>query len=197
MLPPRPLLALCLVLLAGLVWTVEGQPAPRVPLSRADLWEGQRVTIEGWAQGVQRGADGSLRFDLVDGGRLVAVRTPHAALAAGDRLAVTGRLLRLQGTMSMLVEAADDVEVVQRPPAARPSWNSLADNPREWEATLVQLTGQIEGRNLNGEGHAITLGSGPWPAGGFVRADGFLRYESKCLCHAFDAVGVQPWTPST
>src|SRR5688572_26981513 len=82
MLPPRPVLASAILLVGGLAWSLASSPPPLADLSEAARWEGQSVTLEGWASEVRRSADGT-RFVLVDGPHAVPVRVSGTAAAGG------------------------------------------------------------------------------------------------------------------
>lgn len=200
-LPPRPLLAVCLVLLGGLAWTVEDRDLPRVGPADAALWEGQAVVLEGWTQAIAPLPDGGLRLRLVDGTHAVAARLPAlegsgVALAAGERVAVAGRLLRSpSGDLQLLVDDAASLQRLAGPPAAEPGWEALAADPGAWTGRPLRLLGSVEGGELHGRDHAVRLADGPWPASGPVEAVAFLRFEPGCLCYVADAREVRPWTP--
>src|SRR5688500_5772734 len=111
MLPPRPVLAAAIFLVGGLAWSLASAPAPLEDLADAARWEGQAVTLEGWASEVRRGADGT-RFVLVEGPHAVPVRVSGIAadaggggFSAGDRVQASGRLSRWQGELRLDVEA--------------------------------------------------------------------------------------------
>ena len=197
-LPPRPLLAVCLVLLGGLAWTVEERDLPLILPAEAPLWEGQAVRLEGWAQAVVPAPDGSLRLRLVDGPHAVAARLPAgdgAAVALGERIAVAGRLLRSPaGDLQLLVEEADSLRRLAGPDPADPGWEQVAADPDAWAGRPLQLRGTVEDGHLNGPRIAVRLGEGPWPRTGATEAVAFLRYEEGCLCHVADAREVRPWT---
>jgi hypothetical protein len=196
MLPPRPLLAACVLLLGGLAWSVHGAPAPRVEVADAARWEGQSVTLEGWAQRVVRGADGVARLQIVEDGAAVAVRVAgESPIREGERLVATGRLSRSAGALALLVDDPTLVRAVASPAAERPSWQTLAEDPNAWTARRITLAGELERGHLVGEGASLRAGGGPWPRSGLVEASGLLRYEASCLCHVLDADGVRPWTP--
>lgn len=200
-LPPRPLLAIALLLLGGLAWTVDGRAPPQVDLADAARWEGQAVVVEGWAQSV-RTQEGSLRFALAEGGNAVAVRVAggpdpgRPSLAAGDRVTVEGRLLRSpSGDLQLLADGAAAVRRVAGGAVAEPGWDAVAAEPAAWAGRPLRLTGIVARGELRSEGYALRAGTGPWPDEGAVAVEGFLRYDGGCLCFAFDAVAVRPWTP--
>ena len=205
MLPPRPLLAVSLLLLGGLAWTVEGRPPPQVDLADAARWEGQAVVVEGWAESVSVAADGALRLALTAGRHGMAARVAPDGSSApaqplvqrGDRVAVEGRPLRSPGgDLQLLADGAGALRRVAGESIAEPGWDLLAKEPGLWTGRLLRLTGEVDRGDLRGPGHAVHRGDGPWPqAGAAVAAEGFLRYDAACLCFAFDAVAVRPWTP--
>lgn len=210
-LPPRPLLAACLVLLGGLAWTVEGRPPPTIAPAEAPLWEGQAVVVEGWAQDVGQTSGGALRFAIVEGRHAVAARMtgPGEAgaggaggagagppMQTGDRVAVPGRLARgTGGDLQLLVDDPGGVRRIAARAAAVGDWASIAASPAEWTGLPLRLAGLVDDDAWGSAGHVLRLGEGPWPKGGAVEAEGFLRYDAACLCYAFDAVRVWPWTP--
>jgi hypothetical protein len=199
-LPPRPLLAAAILLVGLLAWSVSALPPPLTSVEAAGRWEGQTVTVEGWAQDLRAQADG-IRLLLVDSGHAVAVRAPAESdagegLQEGDRVRATGRLGRWQGQLRLDVETPDGVRRIADARSESPSWSDLALRPDRWEGRPLLLRGEVDdGRLLGPDGHAITLGEGPWPRDGTVQARGFLREDPKCLCHRFDAREVWPWTP--
>lgn len=202
MLPPRPLLAACLLLLGGLAWTVAGRPPPSISPADAPLWEGQAVVVEGWAQDVGQASGGALRFAVVEGGHAVAARMTGGAgdagppVQAGDRVAVPGRLARGPGgDLQLLVDDPAGVRRIAGRAAATGDWASIAAAPTDWTGLPLRLAGLVDDRSWRSGGHELRRGAGPWPTGGAVEAEGFLRYDEACLCFAFDAVRVWPWTP--
>lgn len=195
MLPSRPLLALSLLLLGGLAWSVAGTAPPTVPLEDAARWEGQDVTLEGWATAVQRSGDGTVRLALVDGTAAVAVRMPDTVpVSDGDRLALSGRLTRSAGRLTLFVEDEAAVLRAAAPEPVAPGWDDLAARPDDWVGRRLALTGTVERGHLVVAGHGLQLGMGDWPRAGPVRATGLLRYDPACLCHVLDAGEVHPWT---
>lgn len=111
MLPPRPLLALCLLLMGLLAWSVSARPAPDVPLGAIAPWEGQEVRTEGVATQVHADAAG-LRFSLLDAGHALSVHGPSvpAPPQDGSPVRVTGRVTRWQGALRLEL---DDAEALQ------------------------------------------------------------------------------------
>jgi hypothetical protein len=198
-LPPRPLLAACLVLLGALAWAVEGRPPPTVSPGEAWRWEGQAVVVEGWALGVSKGGDGGVRMTLSDGGSGLATRlgdVPAMPLANGDRLSVAGRIMRgPAGDLTLLVDDPSSLRRVAGPDAEPADLATVALDPGRWSGRLLRLSGTVERGHLQAGGRTARLGDGPWPSEGPVQADGFVRYDPGCLCHAVDAVQVRPWTP--
>lgn len=205
MLPPRPVLAAAILLVGGLAWSLASVPPPLASLADASRWEGQSVTLEGWASDVRSGADGA-RFVLVDGVHAVAVRVSSApaggpapglgsGLVAGDRVQASGRLSRWQGELRLDVEDAADLRPVAGPPAGHPSLADLAAEPDDWRGRLVLVSGVVEDDRLSDGPRSVALGEGPWPADGPVQARGLLRWDAACLCHRLDAREVWPWTP--
>jgi hypothetical protein len=196
MLPPRPLLAVCLLLLGGLAWSVGGQPAQKVALAEAATWEGQSIRLEGWAQDVRKDPSGALRLHLVDGAASVAVRVPSPAEAsAGERLVAVGRLTRSGGNLALLVEDAADLRRVAGPPGLRPSWHEVAESPQGWAGRSLTLAGTLERATFSAEGRSVAVGQGPWPREGTLEVTGLLRFEPDCLCYVLDAREVRAWTP--
>jgi hypothetical protein len=200
MLPPRPLLASAILLVGGLAWSIADSPPPAASLAEAIEWEGQAVTLTGWATDVQQTADGA-RFTLVDGGDAVAVRVgaPLALqLHAGDAVEAAGRLGRWQGQLRLDVEDADDVRLKQQhgvAPTVALSWDDLTTDPDAWAGRPVLLRGTVsDGRLVDGKS-SIALGEGAWPRDGRVQAQGLVRWDGDCLCHRLDAREVWPWTP--
>lgn len=192
MLPPRPLLALCVLLVGLLSWSVAARPPPTVAIEDAARWEGQTVRVEGWASDSRKEDDG-LRLVLTDAGRALQVRSAsdvHPGI--GDRVEATGRLSRWQG---MLRLDADALRVLGGPKPVQTSWHDLAESPADWRGTPIRLMGRIHDGLLSGDGASVALGDGPWPSSGVVAATGLLRYDTGCLCHRFDAREVRPWTP--
>lgn len=207
MLPPRPLLAACLVLLGLLGWSADQRGLPEASVADAARWEGQAAVVEGWAQEVRVDGAGALRLRLVDRGaaldvRLAAAEPPGAGGAAasapfstGDRLAVAGRLARLSAGLVLLPDGWEDVHVVAGAPAERPGWDAVARDPAAWAGRPLELEGTVEAGRLRGDGASLQAGDGPWPRSGRVAALVLLRYEPGCLCHVADAREVRPWTP--
>lgn len=197
MLPPRPLLAACLLLLGGLAWSVHGTPAPRIALDDAARWDGQAVRVEGWAQGVARTSAGSTRFLLVEAGAGLSVLAPAPGVEVGegDRVIVSGRLLRGPTGMTLLAEDAGDLRSLVQPEPERPALRQLAAEPGEWAGRRVELRGTVAQGGLEADGVSLATGEGPWPRSGAVLAVGLVRYEAACVCHRFDATEVRPWTP--
>jgi hypothetical protein len=195
-LPPRPLLALCVLLVGALAWSVAVRPPPDVPLADAERWEGQTVRVEGWAQDIRPGP----RFTLVDGGRALDVRTPqidaHRLPGIGDWVRAEGRLSRWDGALVLDVDAADAdaLRVTAGPRPVQLGWSELAE-PGHWRGTLLRLAGRVEDGRLRGDGASIALGDGPWPASGRVVATGLLRFDPTCVCHRLDAREVRPSGP--
>lgn len=198
MLPPRPVLATAILLVGGLAWSLASSPPPLATLADAARWEGQSVTLEGWASDVRWGPDGS-RFVLVDGTHSVPVRVAadgeSAAPATGDRVQAAGRLSRWQGELRLDVEDAADVRPTAGPAAAAPTLAEVAADPLAWQGRPVLLRGIVEDRHLADGPRSVALGDGPWPAEGPVQARGLLRWDAACLCHRLDAREVWPWTP--
>jgi hypothetical protein len=197
-LPPRPLLALCLLLVGLLSWSVAARPAPAVPLADAARWEGQTVRVEGWASGVEQD-DGGLRLTLTDQGHTLQVHAPplppHGRPGLGDRVQAEGRLSRWQGILHLEADDASAIQPLSGPRPVQPSWHDLADAPDQWSGIPVRLTGQVRDGQLLGEGTALALGDGPWPESGSVQATGLLRFDPACVCHRLDAREVRPSTP--
>lgn len=166
-------------------------------IADASQWEGQNVRLEGWVEGVRTEPDGVLRFQLADSGTAIAVRAAGGTddVSNGDRLAAAGRLSRSAGALVLLVEAGNDLRVVQEPAAEHPTWPQVGESPQEWTGRRIVLAGAVQQGRLVGDGVSISLGEGPWPKDGAkVEATGLLRYERDCVCHAFDASEVRPWT---
>lgn len=200
MLPPRPLLAAAVLLVGGLAWSVAVLPPPVASLAEAARWDGQAVTLEGWARDVRVDATG-LRFTLVDGGHQVAVRVATTDAAAepspvsGDRVQASGRLGRWQGQLRLDVEASDALRIVPGARLATPTWSEVTADPAAWEGTPILLRGEVDRGHLREGSRSIALGDGAWPSGGSVQARALLRHDPSCLCHRLDAREVWPWTP--
>lgn len=199
MLPPRPVLAAAILLVGALAWSLGSAPPPVAALADAARWEGQSVSLEGWASDVRPGADG-LRFVLVDGTQAVAVRVAPGTmdgpgLAAGDRVQASGRLSRWQGQLRLDVEDPSDLHLAAGPPSSAQALKDLAADPAAWQGRLVVLRGVVDDGRLADGPFSVALGEGPWPDEGPVQASGLLRWDGRCLCHRLDAREVRPWTP--
>lgn len=198
MLPPRPLLALCLLLVGLLAWSVTAHPAPDVAVADAARWEGQAVRVEGWASDVRQDGDG-LRLTLTDGGHALQVHAPptppHERPGLGDRVEAEGRLSRWQGILRLEADEAAAIRTLGGPRPVQPSWHDLASDPDPWSGIPIRLAGRVADGRLVGDGASLALGTGPWPASGHVQATGVLRPDPSCLCHRFDAREVRPWSP--
>lgn len=189
---PRALVVLCLLLLAGLSWLAEARTPPRIAPADAPLWEGQTITVAGWASQVKRDPDGSQRMALRQGSHAVEASASVADVQDGDWAEVTGRVARLSGRLVVLAEW---LAVTRGPGPAEPTWAQLAHDPESWSHQPLRLSGVVEGELLQGDGgRQVRLGRGPWPAEGPATLTGILAYDSGCLCHALSASG-GAWTP--
>lgn len=197
MLPPRPLLALCVLLIGLLSWSVAARPQPEVALADAARWEGQSVRTEGWASDLRVARDGSLALTLVDGGQALQVDAPPSTAhpGIGDRVEAAGRLSRWQGALRLDVEGPTGLRIVDGPRPIQASWQDLSASPDRWHGVSIRLHGQVVGERLIGDGASLALGTGPWPQSGPVQATGLLRFDPACVCHRLDAREVRPWTP--
>lgn len=196
-LPPRPLLACAILLVAGLGWSVASLPPPAASLAEAARWEGQTAAFEGWATQVKGDAEGS-RFTLVDGTHALAVRvgaTLGDSVVAGDVVQVAGRVSRWQGQLRLDVADATEVRVVAGGAAPTMAWSDLTADPQAAEGRPILLRGLVDDGRLRDGPRSIALGDGPWPDSGFVQARGLVRWDAGCLCHRLDAREVWPWTP--
>jgi hypothetical protein len=191
-LPPRPLLALCVLLVGLLSWSVAARPAPSVALADTAQWEGQTVRVEGWVAESREG-----RLVLVDGGHRIQVdaRLAGQRPGIGDRVEATGRLTRWQGFLRLELDEADGLRRLEGPEPLHPSWHDLAREPERWKGTLLGLKGTVRDGLLVGEGASLALGDGQWPTAGPVLAIGLLRHDPACVCHRLDAREVRAWSP--
>jgi hypothetical protein len=197
MLPPRPLLASALLLVGGLGWSLASSPPPVSSLAEAGRWEGQSVTLEGWASDVRQDPEG-VRLVLVDGADAVPVRVSSAlaeTIATGDRIQASGRLARWQGSLRLEVEDASGVQLVAGAAAVLPTLAEVAAAPADWQGRLLLVRGLVADGRLSDGPWSVALGDGPWPEAGPVRGRGLLRWDAACLCHRLDAREVWPWTP--
>lgn len=196
MLPPRPVLAVAVLLVGGLAWSLGAEPPVVAALADAARWEGQAVALEGWATGLRHETEAT-RFSLVDGTHVVAVRVADADtdLVAGDRVRAEGRLTRWQGALRLDVEDRDRLRIVPGPGWDSPTWDELGAEPGAWAGRPLLLLGTVDGDRLVHGGRSLALGDGAWPTEGPVQVRGFLREDPACLCHRLDAREVWPWTP--
>jgi hypothetical protein len=197
-LPPRPLLALCLLLVGLLAWSVAARPAPGIPLADAARWEGQAVRVEGWASGVRQDDDG-LRLTLTDGGHALQVHAPPMPPSdrpgLGDRVEAEGRITRWQGILRLEADDATALRTLGGPRPVQPSWHDLAAEPGHWAGIPIRLQGMVVGDRLLGDdGASLALGDGPWPESGPAQATGVLRFDPACVCHRLDVREARPWT---
>ncbi len=196
MLPPRPLFAAALLVMAGLAALVESGDDPVVLPADALRWEGQRVVMQGFVTSLRLQTDGPTRFQLVaDGHAVDAYSQDRLFISVGSWIHVPGRLARLQGQLVLLVTPEADIRETAGPDASRPTWDDVALRPDHWATRTLQLAGTVDrGELRDGSGHRVMLGDGPWPKAGAVNATGLLRYDDGCICHRFDAREVLLWT---
>lgn len=193
MLGTRRLLGLAIAGLAALAFLADAPEPRRIAPGDAAAWEGQTVTVTAVVRDARGNLDGGTRFDLVGGGAALAARldpTVHADLADGDRVEVTGRLVRFNGVLSLLGEAVQGTPTDAT--TASVDLAALARDPAAWSHRPVHTRGVVDRGTLRADGHAIALGDGDWPATGPVAAEALLRYDATCACHRLDRVSA--WT---
>lgn len=183
----RRLYALGLAGVALVAFVAEASPTPLVSPADAASWEGQAVAIRGVVRDVRPGG-GVARFDLVLDGAAVAARLEGNGPAEGSHVEARGRLGRLGGVLTLLADRASPVDLG---PALPVSVAALAQDPASWSDQPVAVRGVVEKGRLEGDGHAIALGSGEWPRAGAVEATVLLSYDARCACHRLDRVA---WT---
>lgn len=183
------LVAVALAGLAALAFLAQASPAPSILPGDAALWEGQVVAVRGVARDV-RAAGGTARFDLVQAGAALAVRSGSRAPPEGATVEVHGRLGRVAGTLTL---AADQVVPYAFDAELPVSVAALAEDPATWHDHAVQVSGTVDHGRMQADGHSIALGTGTWPAAGALTATVLLRYDAGCACHRLDRVA--PWTP--
>lgn len=183
------LLALGLAGLAGLAYLSEATPTPAILPGDAVQWEGQSVAVRGVVRDV-RLTGTTARFDLVQAGAAVAVRSEGKAPPEGATVEARGRLTRIGGTLTL---AADEVRPHAFDAELPVSVAALAEDPATWHDHAVEVTGTVDHGHLKADGHRIALGSGDWPHDGALTTTVLLRYDATCACHRLDRVAA--WTP--
>lgn len=183
------LLALGLAGLASLAYLAEATPTPSILPGDALQWEGQAVAVRGVVRDL-RIAGTTARFDLVQAGAAVAVRTDGKAPPEGATVEARGRLGRVSGTLTLM---ADGVRPFAFDAELPVSVAALAEDPGTWHDHAVEVAGTVQKGHLEADGHRIALGHGDWPPAGHLTATVLLRYDASCACHRLDKVA--PWTP--
>lgn len=198
--PPWLLLAAALQVCL-LAFLAHGSEAPTIRPGEAAAYEGQgEVRLVGLVTQVRAGDD-STRVTLEAAGhRLDALVRGEAHPSEGAWVEAEGRVARLAGVLTLVVQDASRLSVAAPAGVARPSWSDLAHHPEEWVGLPIEVEGKVQrGLLRDGDGHSVALGAGPWPKEGVVRAVGALGYEPACLCHRLAAIEVIPldaaWTP--
>lgn len=189
--PPWRLLGASLLVAAGLQNLVPMDPV-HIDVADASDHDGSRVRMAGAVRSVQQYGPDVSRFVLVQEGYGVAARLEGPLpVGQGEWVEASGRLDRSQGRLTFFIDA---LAAASPPPPQAPAWSQVAQDPQAWSDRWIRLEGTvIEGR-MHGDGASVHMGEGPWPETGHVAATGVLAYEPKCLCHAFHAHAVHPWT---
>lgn len=177
--------------LAGLAFTgllAQGNGAPAITPAEAAQWEGQNVAVSGVVQTLRLVPEGALRFDLVAEGAALPTRLEGGLVREGDAAQVTGRLVRMNGALTLLGES------VAEDPAVASTWplRDVLQHPDHWQARPVVTRGTIEKGWLRADGHGALLGHGDWPEQGAFDSTVLLRYDAACACYRVDQV--RPWS---
>jgi len=189
--PPWLLLAAALQVCL-LSFLAHGGEAPTIRPAEAAAYEGQgEVRLVGLVTHV-RASDDSTRVTLEAAGhRLDVLVRGESHPSEGAWVEAQGRVARLAGVLTLVVQDASRLAVAAPAGVARPSWSDLAHHPGDWAGLPIEVEGQVQrGLLRDGDGHNVALGAGPWPKEGAVRVVGALGYEPACLCHRLAAIEV-------
>lgn len=200
MLQARPLLAVCLVLLAGLDWLAGARDVPLVEPADAARWEGQTVRMQGWVLDTKTSGGFSQWTLAADGHSIPVQATPASAAEAtgstpgvGSWSEAEGRLTRWNGRLTLM---AEHLVHKPEPTPATVSLAQLAQAPLAWLGLPVRVQANLSGQDLQ-DGpttlrllttHALSSPS----AAGQQLWSGHLVYATDCACYALQTV--DPWT---
>jgi hypothetical protein len=193
MLRPGPLLFAALLLLAILGFLAAAGPLPEITAQQAPAYEGQgAVRVAGLAAGVRPAGTGTWMTLHSGGAALPVVAAAPLDVPEGAWVVAQGRIGRTSGTLQLFVAGRADVTMASNATAASPSWPELAAHPGDWQYQPLRLEGRVERGELgDGAGHHVATGTGNWPNAGAVRVEGFLAYDTACLCQRLSATLVQ------
>ncbi len=181
------LVAVAVLGIAGLVIVQATWTPPTITPSQAHEHIGQRVRVTGVLVDVQWYDSGG-RGDIVADGGLLHVRfLERHPLPTGTLVHLEGLLDREQG-LPLLV--AQDVETRQAEPTDALSLAAVARETAALDNRIITVRGDVEGRQLLAEGHAIRL-AGHLPPDGPATVTGAFVYQASCLCHR---ISVTTWT---
>lgn len=173
---------------------------PTVSIADVPSYAERTVTVQGHVASVEPTRSGGLRVTLAGDGRSLAAFLRDAVpLLPGDEISITGRVAKYHGQWEIVVEEAQDVEVVTAWDATRTPVAALAKEPWRWLGMQVRTAGVFEEADRASwlsdpaAGARVRVAAQAPSEPGWFQVEGVLTYEEDAGRFVFRAGS---WTPT-